>query len=45
MVLALNVGSTVERAYRRSDMLERLRAMMADWAGFLRGEVRGSNCL
>lgn len=35
IALAHNVGSEVERAYRRSDMLERRRAMMADWAQFL----------
>ena len=36
------VGSDVERAYRRSDMLERRRAVMQDWAGFLVGnETRG----
>jgi hypothetical protein len=45
MVLACNVGFSVERAFRRSDMLERLRAMMVDWAGFLRGEVLGSKRL
>lgn len=31
------VGSEVERAYRRSDMLERRRAVMQDWANFLQG--------
>lgn len=39
MALAHNVGSEVERAYRRSDMLERRRAMMAAWGRFLRGEI------
>jgi integrase len=39
--LAHAVGSDVERAYQRSDMLERRRAMMATWAAFLRGEERG----
>ncbi|AXQ94004.1 DUF4102 domain-containing protein [Cereibacter sphaeroides] len=38
MALAHNVGSEVERAYRRSDMLERRRAVMTRWAQFLRGE-------
>ena len=37
IALAHNVGSEVERAYRRSDMLERRRAMMAAWAQFLAG--------
>ena len=50
IALAHNVGTEVERAYRRSDMLERRRAMMAEWARFLRGErvekviaMRGQN--
>lgn len=34
------VGSEVERAYRRSDMLERRRAVMQDWANFLSGRER-----
>jgi integrase len=38
MALAHFIGSEVERAYQRSDMLERRRAMMADWAAFLTGE-------
>jgi integrase len=41
IALAHQVGSDVERAYQRSDTLERLRRMMADWAAFLRGEVMG----
>ena len=43
IALAHFIGSEVERAYQRSDMLERRRAMMADWAGFLRGEVLDGN--
>ncbi|MBF9060756.1 tyrosine-type recombinase/integrase [Rhodobacterales bacterium HKCCSP123] len=35
IALAHWMGSEVERAYQRSDMLERRRAMMADWAVFL----------
>jgi integrase len=38
MALAHFVGTEVERAYQRSDMLERRRQMMATWAGFLRGD-------
>lgn len=34
IALAHNVGSEVERAYRRGDMLEKRRAMMAEWADF-----------
>ena len=36
--LAHTVGSEVERAYRRSDVIERCRAMMAAWAATCRGE-------
>jgi integrase len=43
IALAHFIGSDVERAYQRSDMLERRRAMMADWAGFLRGEAVTDN--
>lgn len=39
MALAHNVGSAVERAYRRSDMLERRRAMMEAWGRFVTGSV------
>jgi hypothetical protein len=39
IALAHNVGSEVERAYRRGDMLEKRRAMMAAWGRFLRAEA------
>jgi integrase len=39
IALAHTVGSEVERAYRRSDMLERRRALMDSWARFLKGET------
>lgn len=39
MALAHDVGSAVERAYRRSDMLERRRVMMTTWADFLNGRA------
>jgi integrase len=39
IALAHFIGSEVERAYQRSDMLDRRRVMMADWASFLRGEA------
>ncbi len=35
MALAHNVGSDVERAYRRSDMIEKRREMMEEWAQFV----------
>ena len=37
IALAHTVGSDVERAYRRGDMLERRRAMAQAWADFLAG--------
>jgi integrase len=37
MALAHTVGSAVERAYRRSDVLKRRRALMDAWAQFLAG--------
>jgi integrase len=39
LALAHFVGTEVERAYQRSDMLERRRDMMVAWAAFLRGEA------
>jgi integrase len=39
LALAHKVGSEVERAYRRSDMLNRRRQMMADWVRFLMGDT------
>ncbi len=39
LALAHFIGTDVERAYQRSDMIERRRAMMAAWAGFLHGEA------
>lgn len=37
IALAHRVGSEVERAYRRSDMVERRREMMGKWTAFLKG--------
>lgn len=34
LALAHDVGSAVERAYRRTDMVERRRRMMQDWADY-----------
>jgi len=42
IALAHNVGSDVERAYRRGDMIEKRRQMMEDWAGFVLGRDAGS---
>lgn len=35
IALAHTVGSEVERAYRRTDMLDRRRALLAEWGWFL----------
>ena len=43
IALAHDVGSEVERAYRRTDMVERRREMMAAWGRFLRGEPEPEN--
>ena len=43
MALAHSVGSAVERAYQRSDMVERRRAMMDDWAAFCHGNAPAEN--
>lgn len=41
IALAHQVGSSVERAYRRGGMVERRRAMMAAWGRFLCGAAEG----
>jgi integrase len=38
IALAHWIGSEVERTYQRSDMFDRRRAMMADWASFVAGK-------
>lgn len=43
MQLAHFVGTEVERTYQRSDMLERRRSMMAEWAAFLDGAAGAAN--
>jgi hypothetical protein len=39
LALAHRVGDETERAYQRSDMLERRRDMMKAWGRFLRGDA------
>ena len=39
MSLAHKVGSDVERAYARSDLLEKRRMLMERWSGFVNGET------
>jgi integrase len=34
-------GNAVERAYARSDLLDRRRKAMDEWAAFVRGESKG----
>lgn len=38
MSLSHRVGSDVERAYQRSDLLERRRALMERWSGYVAGQ-------
>lgn len=38
VALAHRISNAVEAAYRRGDMVEKRRAMMAAWTGFLAGE-------
>ena len=40
VALAHRVSNAVEAAYRRGDMLEKRRAMMAAWADYLTGQAR-----
>ena len=42
MALAHKVANKVEAAYRRGDLFERRRALMADWAAYAGSHVRGS---
>jgi len=37
VALAHRISNTVEAAYRRGDMIEKRRAMMAAWGDFLSG--------
>lgn len=38
VALAHRISSAVEAAYRRGDMIEKRRSMMAAWVGFLQGD-------
>ncbi len=40
VALAHKISNAVEAAYRRGDMIEKRRAMMADWADYLTGAQR-----
>lgn len=41
VALAHRISNAVEAAYRRGDMVEKRRRMMADWAAFLAGQKAG----
>jgi integrase len=41
LCLAHQIGSAVERAYQRSDLFDRRRRLMADWAAFCTSGVGG----
>lgn len=43
VALAHRINNVVEAAYRRGDMIEKRRRMMADWADFLSGRALGGN--
>jgi len=43
VALAHRISSAVEASYRRGDMIEKRRRMMADWADFLSGRALGRN--
>lgn len=43
VALAHRISSAVEAAYRRGDMVEKRRRMMADWADFLTARALGDN--
>lgn len=43
VALAHRISNAVEAAYRRGDMIEKRRRMMADWAGYLAGAKVAGN--
>lgn len=43
VALAHRISSAVEASYRRGDMIEKRRRMMADWADHLEGRALGGN--
>ena len=45
LALAHSVGSAVEQAYMRSDLLEQRRTLMQQWADFLSKHPHEENCL
>jgi integrase len=43
VALAHKISNAVEASYRRGDMIEKRRRMMADWAGFVSGSAKVDN--
>lgn len=43
LALAHNTSNAVEANYRRGDMIDKRRRMMADWADFLAGVKEAGN--
>jgi hypothetical protein len=43
MAMAHTVSDKVEAAYRRGDMREKRRRLMADWAAYCDGKAIGGN--
>lgn len=43
VALAHRISNAVEAAYRRGDMMDKRRRMMADWADFLSGRLQDGN--
>lgn len=41
VALAHRISNTVEASYRRGDMIEKRRRMMADWSEFVAGSAKG----
>ncbi|MCC5958446.1 MAG: integrase arm-type DNA-binding domain-containing protein [Rhodobacteraceae bacterium] len=41
VALAHRISNAVEASYRRGDMIEKRRRMMADWADFMGGKAKG----
>ena len=40
VALAHKISNAVEASYRRGDMIEKRRRMMADWADFMGGNIK-----
>ncbi len=43
VAIAHKISNAVEAAYRRGDMIEKRRRMMADWAGYLSGTAKAGD--